>query len=40
MRGFHGDYEVTVIYQGNELTTLKQTFTLGKTAHTVNINMA
>nr|KAG5714606.1 hypothetical protein BaRGS_007052 [Batillaria attramentaria] len=39
VRGFHGNYEVHVIYQGHEKTNLKQTFTLGKGAHTVNINV-
>nr|KAG5714605.1 hypothetical protein BaRGS_007051 [Batillaria attramentaria] len=39
VRGFHGDYEVHVIYQGHELTNLKKTFTLGKGAHTVNLNV-
>ncbi|PVD26376.1 hypothetical protein C0Q70_14050 [Pomacea canaliculata] len=40
VRGFHGDYEVHVIYQGQERTNLKQTFTLGNAAHTVNINIS
>ncbi|XP_070179899.1 uncharacterized protein [Littorina saxatilis] len=39
VRGFHGDYEVHVMYQGRDLGSLKQTFTLGKAAHTVNINV-
>ena len=40
LRGFHGDYEVHVIYQGRELNNLKQTFTLTKGhAKTVNINV-
>ncbi|KAK7105034.1 uncharacterized protein [Littorina saxatilis] len=39
VRGFHGDYEVHVIYQGRELSSLKQTFTLGKGSHAVNINV-
>ena len=39
VRGFHGDYEVHVIYKGQELTGLKQSFTLGKSAHTVNVNV-
>ena len=30
VRGFHGDYEVHVFYHGKELSSLKQTFTLGK----------
>lgn len=40
VRGFHGDYEVHVIYQNRDLANLKQTFTLTKgSAHTVNINV-
>jgi hypothetical protein len=39
LRGFHGDYEVHVIYQGRELSILQQTFHLGKTARTVTINV-
>ena len=39
VRGFHGDYEVLVIYQGRELGHLKQTFTLGKGAHSVHIHV-
>ncbi|KAK7104842.1 anti-sigma-I factor RsgI6-like [Littorina saxatilis] len=39
VRGFHGDYEVHVIYQGRELSSLNQTFTLSKGTHTVNINV-
>ncbi|KAK7103320.1 uncharacterized protein [Littorina saxatilis] len=39
VRGFHGDYEVHVRYQGKDLGNLKQTFTLGETSHTVNINV-
>nr|KAG5712883.1 hypothetical protein BaRGS_007480 [Batillaria attramentaria] len=39
VRGFHGDYEVHVIYQGHEKANLKKTFTLGKSATTVNINV-
>nr|KAG5714607.1 hypothetical protein BaRGS_007053 [Batillaria attramentaria] len=39
VRGFHGDYEVHVVYQGHELGNLKKTFTLGKGAHTVNLNV-
>ncbi|XP_070179896.1 uncharacterized protein [Littorina saxatilis] len=39
VRGFHGDYEVHVMYQGRELNNLKQTFSLGKGDHTVNINV-
>ena len=39
VRGFHGDYEVHVLYQGQELSNLKQMFTLGKTSKTININV-
>jgi len=40
VRGFHGDYEARVHYQGRELTSLKTTFTLNKGSdHTVNINV-
>nr|KAG5714608.1 hypothetical protein BaRGS_007054 [Batillaria attramentaria] len=39
VRGFHGDYEMHVIYQGHELGNLKKSFTLGKGAHTVNLNV-
>ena len=39
VRGFHGNYEVHVIYQGHDLGNLKKTFTLGADAHTVNINV-
>ncbi|KAK7104990.1 hypothetical protein V1264_019621 [Littorina saxatilis] len=39
VRGFHGDYEVRVIYKGHELTQLKKTFTLGKADHTVTVSV-
>ena len=39
VRGFHGDYEVHVLYQGQELSSLKQTFTLGKNSKNVHINV-
>ena len=39
VRGFHGNYEVHVIYNGHELGNLKKTFTLGKDAGTVHINV-
>ncbi|KAK7104256.1 anti-sigma-I factor RsgI6-like [Littorina saxatilis] len=39
VRGFHGDYEVHVIYKGHDLSNLKQTFTLGKNDHTLHINV-
>ncbi|KAK7099607.1 uncharacterized protein [Littorina saxatilis] len=39
LRGFHGDYEVHVTYQGKELGNLKQTFILGKADYSVNINV-
>nr|KAG5711833.1 hypothetical protein BaRGS_026274 [Batillaria attramentaria] len=37
VRGFHGKYEVHVMYQGHEKS--KQTFTLGKGSHDVNIHV-
>nr|ACC86116.1 multi-functional cellulase [Ampullaria crossean]AHB33335.1 multi-functional cellulase [Ampullaria crossean] len=40
VRGFHGDYEVQVIVQGQEHTNLRQTFSLGNGPHTVNINVS
>nr|KAG5710670.1 hypothetical protein BaRGS_035072 [Batillaria attramentaria] len=39
VRGFHGDYEVHVFYNGHELGNLKQTFTLGKSDKTINISV-
>nr|KAG5708687.1 hypothetical protein BaRGS_034904 [Batillaria attramentaria] len=39
VRGFLGDYEVHVIYKGHELANLKQTFSLAKNGHAVNINV-
>ncbi|KAK7105032.1 uncharacterized protein [Littorina saxatilis] len=39
VRGFHGDYEVHVIYQGTELSSLRQTFTLGKGPHSVSVHV-
>nr|KAG5692762.1 hypothetical protein BaRGS_009378 [Batillaria attramentaria] len=39
VRGFHGDYEVHVRYQGHELSDLKQNFTLGKDDHNVVVNV-
>ncbi|XP_067681127.1 uncharacterized protein [Haliotis asinina] len=39
VRGFHGDYEVIVRVRGKEVPALKKTFTLGKSAHTVNLNV-
>ncbi|PVD26941.1 hypothetical protein C0Q70_12089 [Pomacea canaliculata] len=38
VRGFHGDYELRVVYKGHELTNLRQTFTLGTGAKTVSVN--
>ena len=39
VRGFHGVYEVLVVYQGRELGHLKQMFALGKRAHSVRIHV-
>lgn len=39
VRGFHGDYEVHVLYQGSELRNLRKSFTLGKTSKIVNVNV-
>ncbi|XP_070200860.1 uncharacterized protein [Littorina saxatilis] len=39
VRGFHGDYELHVIYKGRELGSLKKTFTLAKADHSVSINV-
>nr|KAG5687191.1 hypothetical protein BaRGS_025805 [Batillaria attramentaria] len=39
VRGFHGDYEVRVRYQGRELHNLRKTFTLGKGGQTVNVSV-
>nr|KAG5710671.1 hypothetical protein BaRGS_035073 [Batillaria attramentaria] len=39
VRGFHGDYEVHVRYNGHELSNLKQTFTLGKADKTIHLNV-
>ncbi|XP_041350671.1 endo-1,4-beta-xylanase 1-like [Gigantopelta aegis] len=38
--GFHGDYEVSVMYQGQELVDKKTTFTLGSSPHTVTLSVA
>ncbi|XP_041372989.1 endo-1,4-beta-xylanase 1-like [Gigantopelta aegis] len=37
--GFHGDYEVRVMYHGQELVNQKTTFTLGKSPHTVTLSV-
>jgi len=39
VRGFHGDYEVHVLVNGQERTDLKSTFTLGTDPKTVNVNV-
>eukprot|EP00916_Digyalum_oweni_P025784 GHVL01042459.1.p1 GENE.GHVL01042459.1~~GHVL01042459.1.p1 ORF type:complete len:571 (+),score=13.98 GHVL01042459.1:38-1750(+) len=39
VRGFHGDYELHVMYQGHQLTNLKKTFTLGKQGNVINVNV-
>ncbi|PVD25620.1 hypothetical protein C0Q70_13279 [Pomacea canaliculata] len=39
VRGFHGDYEVTVLYKGSAKSSLTQRFTLGKAAHAVTIHV-
>ncbi|XP_070190257.1 anti-sigma-I factor RsgI6-like [Littorina saxatilis] len=39
VRGFHGDYELHVLYQGHDLGNLKKTFSLGKSAHTETVNI-
>ena len=39
MRGYHGDYQVHVRYQGNERLDLQQNFTLGQAQQTVTINI-
>ncbi|KAK7104508.1 hypothetical protein V1264_019211 [Littorina saxatilis] len=39
VRGFHGDYEIHVNYNGRELTNLKKTFTLGKSTAYINISV-
>ena len=39
VRGFRGNYEVRVRYQGRELRDLRQTFSLGQSSHSVNINV-
>ncbi|PVD26633.1 hypothetical protein C0Q70_14311 [Pomacea canaliculata] len=39
VRGFHGDYEVHVLYQGRELPSLMKAVTLGKTPLDVNLNV-
>ncbi|XP_041354386.1 endo-1,4-beta-xylanase 2-like [Gigantopelta aegis] len=38
--GFHGDYEVKVIYRGQERVDQKTTFTLGSSPHTVTLSVA
>ncbi|PVD26634.1 hypothetical protein C0Q70_14312 [Pomacea canaliculata] len=40
VRGFHGDYEVHVVYKGHDLQQLKKTFTLGKTATNVAVHVS
>nr|KAG5712880.1 hypothetical protein BaRGS_007477 [Batillaria attramentaria] len=37
VRGFHGDYELRVMYHGKELRSLRKTFQLGKTAVTIDL---
>ncbi|XP_076442963.1 anti-sigma-I factor RsgI6-like isoform X2 [Babylonia areolata] len=39
VRGFHGDYQVRVRYQGRELSHLTETFQLGKSPHDVRISV-
>ncbi|XP_041350675.1 anti-sigma-I factor RsgI6-like [Gigantopelta aegis] len=38
--GFHGDYEVSVMYQGQELVDKKTAFMLGSSPHTVTLSVA
>ena len=39
VRGFHGDYEVCVYYQGEEIGYLQTSFTLGKHSHTLSLDI-
>ncbi|XP_046558096.1 anti-sigma-I factor RsgI6-like [Haliotis rubra] len=39
VRGFHGDYTIKVKVNGKEVPSLAQSFTLGKSAHTVNLRV-
>ena len=39
VRGFHGDYEVRVSYQGQERGDVQNTFTLGKQSHKLSLNV-
>ncbi|XP_067682614.1 anti-sigma-I factor RsgI6-like [Haliotis asinina] len=39
VRGFHGDYTIKVKVNGKEVPSLSQSFTLGKSAHTVNLRV-
>ncbi|XP_041352591.1 anti-sigma-I factor RsgI6-like [Gigantopelta aegis] len=40
VHGFHGHYEVHVTYRGHEVTDQRQTFTLGKSPHTINLHVS
>ncbi|XP_076438669.1 anti-sigma-I factor RsgI6-like isoform X3 [Babylonia areolata] len=39
VRGFHGDYEMHVWYQGKELVEFRQNFTLGKTDRSIDVTV-
>ncbi|XP_076443038.1 anti-sigma-I factor RsgI6-like [Babylonia areolata] len=39
VRGFHGDYQLHVLYKGQELGHLAQNFTLGKNDHSLTLNI-
>ncbi|XP_071079819.1 anti-sigma-I factor RsgI6-like [Haliotis cracherodii] len=39
VHGFHGDYDVTVLYNGHEVHQARQTFTLGKNDTHINIHV-
>ncbi|KAK6183210.1 hypothetical protein SNE40_010735 [Patella caerulea] len=39
VKGFHGDYQVKVMYQGRELTDQRKSFNLGKSDQNINIHV-
>lgn len=39
VRGFHGDYDVRVYYQGDEIGGLQSVFTLGTQPHTLSLDI-
>ncbi|ESO89265.1 hypothetical protein LOTGIDRAFT_106033, partial [Lottia gigantea] len=39
VHGFHGDYQVKVIYQGHEIQDQRKSFTLGSSPYSINVHV-